>query len=475
MNRYVRAAVRPLRVVVGLSGGVDSSVAALLLRDAGFEVHCVFMRNWDSGDEAGAGLDREPCPIEVDYASARSVASVLSLPLTRLDLSRQSWTDVFEPWLGAYATGRTPNPDAACNRFIKFGAFRAHALGALGGDLLATGHWASVWPPVTSPDRASLPPEHADEGAPPPRLLGGVDGLKDQSDFLSTVPRTALRRVLFPLGRHTKEQARALAAAAGLPTASRKDSTGMCFVGKRKLGPFLRSYLPAPPPARLVRVDTGAVVGGPCDAPEALTPGQRARVSGQGMPLYVVRVDLGRSMVVVAPGEHHASLYCTSAAVRLAECDLLPPQLQGSARPSVDEAAAWLRMGGPLSCAPSLHVMWRDRHRAEDLRGAHAAVMARSVWESAVRRGCAPGRVRDVEAGGEEDMLVLRFEEPARGVAPGQVLVVYGREAVGEGADTLPLGPGPGCGTARPWNGAGLPVLAAGPIQAAGPSLWEAA
>lgn len=505
---------RPLKVVVGLSGGVDSSVTALLLQRAGFEVHCCFMRNWDAGDEAGAGLHRAPCPVEGDWASASAAASHLGLPLTRVDFTRQYWAHVFEPLLGQYGAGRTPNPDTNCNRFIKFGAFRRHALETLGGDALATGHWAQVSTPIVDP-LLDLPPAHVDAHVPPPLLHAGVDGSKDQSDFLSLVDRDSLRRVLFPLGAYTKAQARSLAHAAGLPTAARKDSTGICFIGKRKFGPFLTSYLDAQA-GRVVNLSDGGLLG-TTEAAQAYTPGQRARLPGLPHAYYVSRVQLSAPGVAPAPpstvfvvqGEHHPGLYCTACVVRLGEVNA--GSLALAALPHVPHPRTTLprvlQAGSGCAAAPpwpgALRVLYRDRHRHEDLRGGWGGWVTWSDWRAAAA-AVTVSRVPEVcytpdsstsatHPGAEERMLLVHFDAPHRAVSPGQTLVLYSGDAHTQGggqeraasvalqpqrlavAGYLPVdAPARTCGELRGWNGAGRGVLAAGPVWEAGPSLAEA-
>ena len=348
------------RVIVGLSGGVDSSVAALLLLRRGFDVQGVYMRNWDASDEAGAGLAHRPCPGDGDLASARAAAAHLGIPLATADFSREYWGGVFEAWVAGYRAGATPNPDAACNRVVKFGAFRAHALGALRGDAFATGHYAQLWPDLgRAPGRSSDGGGGGGGGALLPRLFSAVDARTDQSDFLATVPGSALARAIFPLGAHTKAQVRALARAAGLPTAARPDSMGICFVGRRALAPFLAQYL-APTPARAACLATGRLLGPPPPAPppiacaEALTCGQRLGLGGLPEPHYVVSNGVlgrrersgsgsGSTVVWAVPGRDHAALYATVAAVALPEfhavAGALPAALAGAAAEARGRAA----------------------------------------------------------------------------------------------------------------------------------------
>jgi tRNA-specific 2-thiouridylase len=273
---------RWLNVYVGLSGGVASSVAAALLKEQGHRVTGVFMRNWDTADEKGM----ETCPADVDLASAQAVASHLGIPLVERGFEPEYWASVFEPFLSAYAEGRTPNPDIACNRHVKFGAFFEWCR-AQGADAVATGHYATLLdatdaaaaqfgaeallPGDSSSDQspgsrrpAWRLPERETSGLEAARLRSGgrpavlcpvtlpdtreggrrvlvhaADAFKDQSYFLCGVSRDALEHVLLPLGQVPKEKVRALARTLGLPTADRRDSTGICFIGKRPMRQFL--------------------------------------------------------------------------------------------------------------------------------------------------------------------------------------------------------------------------------------------
>ncbi len=220
--------------VVGLSGGVDSAVAAWLMQQRGYRVSAVFMVNWTE-DEAAY------CTAADDSQSARAVAEELGIPLHRVDFSSEYRQKVFDRFLADYAAGKTPNPDVLCNREVKFQPFREHAL-RLGADVVVTGHYARI--------------EAAADG---PRLLRAVDDNKDQTYFLAAVDRQHLQQVAFPLGDLTKPQVRALAREAGLPNHQRKDSTGICFIGEREFRAFLSDYLkPSPGP---IEDSHGAIVG----------------------------------------------------------------------------------------------------------------------------------------------------------------------------------------------------------------------
>ncbi|MDY6813683.1 MAG: tRNA 2-thiouridine(34) synthase MnmA [Pseudomonadota bacterium] len=268
------------RVIVGLSGGVDSAVAALLLAQAGWQVEGLFMSNWDEADAY--------CTAAADFQAARQVCAELDIPLHRVSFRERYRERVFGPFLDEYAAGRTPNPDVHCNREIKFDAFLQHAR-RLGAARIATGHYARLCP------RTGALQQAADAG-------------KDQTYFLHAVDPAALAHVLFPLGHLHKSQVRALAAEAGLPNHDRPDSTGICFIGEGRFEPFLRRYLQAP--AGPIETPEGREVGrhrGLCH----YTIGQRRGLGigggqGGGAPWYVVDKCPARNALIVVQGEHPA-------------------------------------------------------------------------------------------------------------------------------------------------------------------------
>ncbi|HHJ13894.1 MAG TPA: tRNA 2-thiouridine(34) synthase MnmA [Gammaproteobacteria bacterium] len=276
------------RIMVGLSGGVDSAVAALLLQRKGYEVEALFMKNWDEDDAPGH------CPAEEDLADARAVAGQLGIRLRTISFSSEYWDRVFEHFLAEYRAGRTPNPDVLCNREIKFRAFLDYALDQ-GAEAIATGHYARI-----------------DCDAAGCQLLKGCDPDKDQSYFLFRLNQHALRHALFPLGEMRKPQVRALARKAGLPNHARKDSTGICFIGERRFSEFLARYLPARP-GDITDLD-GRVLG----RHRGLmfhTIGQRQGLGiggsrqGSGEPWYVCDKDLERNRLIVVQGARHPALF----------------------------------------------------------------------------------------------------------------------------------------------------------------------
>ncbi len=273
-------------VVVGMSGGVDSAVAALLLKRQGYRVSGLFMKNWEEDDD-------DFCAAAADLHDAQSVCDLLGIALHTVNFSAEYWERVFQVFLDEHRLGRTPNPDVVCNKEIKFKEFlgRAHVLGA---DLIATGHYAGV--------------ERQGEQR---RLLRGVDPAKDQSYFLHTLDQRALAQTLFPLRRMTKSQVREIARRHRLPVHDKKDSTGICFVGERRFKQFLMRYL-GPRPGDIV--DLGGHRLGSHDGLMYYTIGQRhgLGVGGPGEPWYVVDKDLDANVLYVAQGHDHPALMSTA-------------------------------------------------------------------------------------------------------------------------------------------------------------------
>jgi tRNA-specific 2-thiouridylase len=279
------------RVVLGMSGGVDSSVAALLLKEQGYEVIGIFMKNWDDTDEFGV------CTAEEDAEDVRRVCSVIGIPCYTVNFEKQYYDKVFSYFLDEYRRGRTPNPDVMCNREIKFGEFLQKAV-ELGADYIATGHYARV------ESRDGLY-----------RLLRGVDTNKDQTYFLNALNQYQLSKAMFPIGHLPKPKVRELAEAAGLPTAKKKDSTGVCFIGERNFKTFLGEYLPAQP-GDMRSLD--GEVKGRHDGLMYYTLGQRQGLgiggsgTGSGEPWFVAGKDLQKNVLYVVQGEQHPSLYSSS-------------------------------------------------------------------------------------------------------------------------------------------------------------------
>ncbi|NNU91263.1 tRNA 2-thiouridine(34) synthase MnmA [Anoxybacillus sp. CHMUD] len=272
------------RVVVGMSGGVDSSVAALLLKQQGYDVIGIFMKNWDDTDENGV------CTATEDYEDVVRVCNQIGIPYYAVNFEKQYWEKVFTYFLDEYKAGRTPNPDVMCNKEIKFKAFLEHAM-ALGADYLATGHYARV---------AYRDGEY--------QLLRGLDANKDQTYFLNQLGQAQLSKVLFPIGELQKSKVREIAKEAGLATAGKKDSTGICFIGERNFKQFLSNYLPAQP-GKMQTLD--GEVKGTHDGLMYYTIGQRhgLGIGGSGEPWFVVGKNLKDNILYVAQGFDNELLY----------------------------------------------------------------------------------------------------------------------------------------------------------------------
>ncbi len=345
------------RVIVGMSGGVDSSVAALLLAQEGHAVSGLFMKNWE-------GDDREDyCAAEEDYRDARAVCAELEIALHGVNFAREYWDRVFSHFLDEYRAGRTPNPDILCNKEIKFRAFLDHALG-LGADYIATGHYA-----------------RRDCQAGRWRLLKGRDPGKDQSYFLYTLGQAQLARTLFPVGELEKPAVRRLAAEHGLITSTKKDSTGICFIGERDFRGFLARYLPARPGE--MRTPEGELIGHH-DGLMYYTLGQRqglgigGRAGAGETPWYVIGKDLATNVLLVGQGHDHPLLFSQWL-----------------------EAADLHWVAGEAPALP-LRCRAKTRYRQPD-------------------QDC-------TVAAGEDGRVRVSFDVPQRAVTPGQAVVFYDGE-----------------------------------------------
>jgi tRNA-specific 2-thiouridylase len=276
------------RVIIGMSGGVDSSVCALLLKEAGFDVVGLFMKNWDETDENGV------CSADEDYADVARVAEQVGIPYYSVNFVKKYWDRVFTYFLEEYKAGRTPNPDVMCNKEIKFKAFLNHAL-TLGTDWVATGHYARL---------------DTDNDTGKRVMLKGVDRGKDQTYFLNQLSQKQIENVLFPLGGLQKGDVRKIAEEANLATAKKKDSTGICFIGERDFKEFLSNYLPAQP-GEMRQLD--GTVKGKHDGLMYYTLGQRKGLhiggGGSGEPWYVVGKDIEKNVLYVEQGGDHPALF----------------------------------------------------------------------------------------------------------------------------------------------------------------------
>ncbi len=271
-----------------MSGGVDSSVSALLLKQQGYQVEGLFMKNWDEDDGT------EYCTAMQDLADAQAVADVLDIPLHSANFAAEYWDRVFEHFLHEYKHGRTPNPDILCNKEIKFKAFLDYAV-TLGADYIATGHYV----------RKSMQASTA-------QLLKGLDGNKDQSYFLHAVDHTRIAKTLFPVGELEKPEVREIAEKNALPVFDKKDSTGICFIGERKFTDFLKQYLPAQPGE--IVTEEGEIIG----KHQGLmyhTIGQRQGLRIGGLanhdeaPWFVAEKNLNTNQLVVVQGKQHPALF----------------------------------------------------------------------------------------------------------------------------------------------------------------------
>ncbi len=275
-------------IMIGLSGGVDSSVAALLLKEQGYHVEAVFMKNWEEDDTDTF------CPASIDMADAQSVCDTLQIELHRVNFAAEYWERVFTDFLSEYRAGRTPNPDILCNQEIKFKAFLHYAT-QHGADFIATGHYA----------RCRFKDNHF-------QLLKGLDAGKDQSYFLHTLTQEQLSKSLFPIGEMHKKTVREIAHKAGFVNHSKKDSTGICFIGEKKFKTFLNEYLPARPGN--IETIEGKMIGRH-DGLMFYTVGQRQGLKIGGLkdasesPWYVVNKDMERNVLIVAQGQEHPALY----------------------------------------------------------------------------------------------------------------------------------------------------------------------
>jgi tRNA-specific 2-thiouridylase len=352
-------------VVVGLSGGVDSSVAALLLKQKGYNVIGLFMRNWDSttnNDVLGnPEIDDDICSQEKDYQDAKKVAEKLGIPIHRVDFIKEYWDNVFTYFLEEYKKGRTPNPDILCNKYIKFDAFIQHAQ-KFNPDYIAMGHYARVM--------------HGDH----PRLLRGIDQNKDQTYFLSQLTEKQLQNTLFPIGHLEKKEVRDLAHQFKLPTMDKKDSTGICFIGERDFAKFLKNYLPSKK-GDMVTLDGDVLKKH--DGLMYYTIGQRKGLGIGGSnkydnkPWFVIGKNLQTNELIVGQGFHHPVLYSDSCIVE--DVNLINIG----------------RFEGKIECTAKF------RYRQQD----HDVI----IWF-------------------EGDELMVEFKEDIRAITPGQAAVFYDKD-----------------------------------------------
>ena len=386
---------RAKRVVVGMSGGVDSTVSALLLKNRGFEVVGAFMRNWDGIDETGV------CTADADCEMAESVAKKLGIKFHVVNLVKEYWNEVFSELLDDYKQGLTPNPDVLCNSRVKFDHFYHHAVNNIECDAIATGHYAQ--------NSYGSELQYADEGQPA-RLLKSIDRTKDQTFFLSQMPQEALRRTLFPVGDLPKSVVKQIAAQSGFPeVAEKKESMGICFVGKknapggRGFQEFISEYL-EDNPGNIVDIDTGNVVGQHRGLHQ-WTIGQKSRTNIDSNKYVVVSKNVETNELVVAGDSKHPALYCefflTSAPHWIARG---PPQLKSATNRYLEAEFRFQNMA-PLTQCVVMHGM-----------------ATTSNWESI-----------------DQGSLRVATAEPMRAVTPGQFCALYlGDECLGSARITRP-------------------------------------
>ena len=361
------------RIVVGLSGGVDSAVTAYLLKKAGHDVVGIFMKNWEDDD------DSEYCSSNVDFIDAAAVADVIGIEIEHVNFAAEYKDRVFAEFLREYQAGRTPNPDVLCNAEIKFKAFLDHAM-RLGADKIATGHYARV---------------RHNEARGRYELLKGLDPAKDQSYFLHRLNQAQLARTMFPVGELLKTEVRRIASEIGLPNAKKKDSTGICFIGERPFREFLNRYLHTQPGP--IKDERGRTIGKHVGL-SFYTLGQRqglgiggvkekgaARGGGEHAPWFVARKDMDRNTLYAVQGHDHPWL--------------LSQEL-------VFDDASWTSGEPPVSDAvqpAELHLTAKTRYRQQDA----ACVLSAADMQGSFR---------------------LRFAEPQWAVTPGQSAVLYDGE-----------------------------------------------
>ena len=336
------------RVVIGMSGGVDSSVAALLLKEQGYEVIGVFMKNWDDTDEFGV------CTATQDYEDVIRVCNQIDIPYYSVNFEKEYWDKVFTYFLDEYRSGRTPNPDVMCNKEIKFKAFMDYAL-SIGAEYVATGHYAQV---RTVNGKTEL--------------LRGVDTSKDQTYFLNQLSADVLAKVLFPLGHLEKKDVRKIAEKHNLATATKKDSTGICFIGERNFKEFLSEYLPAQPGE--MKTLQGEVKG-KHDGLMYYTIGQRhgLGIGGEGEPWFVVGKNIKENILYVEQGDSNKYLYSDAL---------------------IASGLNWINeVESSFSCTAKF------RYRQKDSQ-VHVTKL-------------------------EEDRVLVEFEQDERAVTPGQAVVFY--------------------------------------------------
>lgn len=358
------------KVIVGMSGGVDSSVSAHLLIEQGYQVEGLFMKNWEEDDTD------EYCAAAQDLKDAQAICDKLNIKLHTINFATEYWDNVFEYFLAEYKAGRTPNPDIMCNKEIKFKAFLEFACEDLGADFIATGHYVQRELRTNADNQQHW------------TMIRGLDSNKDQSYFLYTLNEKQLAHTLFPVGNIEKPEVRAIAEKAGLVTHNKKDSTGICFIGERKFKDFLGQYLPAQP--GIIESSEGESIGHH-DGLMYHTLGQRKGLRIGGLansgeePWYVVEKDLLRNVLIVGQGHNHPRLFSKG---------LIANQLHWVNRTALIQ---------PIKCTV------KTRYRQADVT---CTVTLKTVNQTAIE-------------GSLSDEYEIVFEEHQSSVTPGQSVVFY--------------------------------------------------
>ncbi len=382
----------PKRVIVGLSGGVDSSVSLLLLKNQGYAVEALFMKNWEEDDTDTY------CAASNDLADAKAVCESLGIKLHTVNFAKEYWDTVFEHFLTEFKLGRTPNPDILCNREIKFKAFLNYAL-SLGADYIATGHYVAK--------EFKNPNYH---------LSKAKDSEKDQSYFLYTLTQSVLSRVLFPLGSLDKKTVRGIAKEAGFINHNKKDSTGLCFVGERKFKTFLNRYLPAKPGN--IETPTGKIIG----KHEGLmyyTLGQRQGLGIGGQrdsannPWYVVDKDLDRNRLIVVQDKDNPLLFKDSLTAK----DL--HWIGGSPPPS--SSGFWNIFLAKERCL-SAQREFSDCSQRNIPKTAHTTFTCAAKIRYRQKEQPCEVILENTE---NSNQCFVKFTTPQRAITPGQAIVFY--------------------------------------------------
>ena len=402
------------RVVVGMSGGVDSSVAAWRLKEAGLEVIGLFMKNWEEDD------NDEYCSTRQDFLDAAAAADVLGVELQAVNFSAEYKDRVFAEFLREYQAGRTPNPDVLCNAEIKFKAFLDHAM-AQGAELIATGHYAQVRRAVTS-DQVEL--------------IRAADASKDQTYFLHRLNQSQLARTLFPIGDLHKTRVREIARAIGLPNAAKKDSTGICFIGERPFREFLNQYLPSTPGP--MKTEDGRVVGTHIGL-AFYTLGQRKGLgiggdrAGDGSAWFVIDKALADNTLVVAQGHDHPGLLSQRlSAIDASWVSGVSPangsSEAGMGSRAVARASAGVSAGAGFAGAAAEAAAGgfgaKTRYRQADAACEFIPAGSRAGIPEGIPGGVPGSGPAGVAEGGQRG-FELQFKEPQWAVTPGQSAVLY--------------------------------------------------